>query len=205
MATARRRKTTERKMFCIDVEPAGVKKREVCFDGETGTLDLEKLSGGVGNMRGEVSAREYADYAPFGKKLFPHAIRVLQGSKPLITIAVDELVPISDWDSSALEPPKDAQAWETCRFPQPAKLVRPVPPQYPPRAKFRGVSGIVRVYAVVGVDGYLHDLRMLESPDPDLTAAGLEALRQWKYQPPSCDGKPIRIETFVDVVFALGH
>lgn len=198
-------KNNGKEMSCISVEPFGLNNREVCFDVETGTLDLEKLSSSKGIVQDEISAREYADYAPFGKKLFPHTIRVLQGSKPLITIAVDELVPISDGDSSAFEPPKDAQVWETCRFPQPAKLVSSVPPRYPPTARLRMVSGVVRVYAVIGVDGYLHDLKMLESPDPDLTAAGLEALRHWKYQPPSCDGQPIRIETFVDMVFALGH
>jgi len=38
-----------------------------------------------------------------------------------------------------------------------------------------------------------------------LLQAALEAVRQWKYEPTLLDGKPVQVETTVDVIFQLNN
>jgi len=194
-----------KEMICSVSSPKYLAEQEFCFDSVSSVLALERFPSGQSNGQSEVTAREYADFRQFGKKLFPRNIRVLEGSKAVVTITVDELNEISEAEPALYTPPKDAQVWESCRSSGHASMLSSVPPHYPESARARHVTGIVRAYGVVGENGFLQDLRVLNSPDSDLAAAGLEALRKWRYQPANCHGKPVREEILVDVTFVLGR
>jgi TonB family protein len=80
-----------------------------------------------------------------------------------------------------------------------------VPPTYPGGAKFKGISGIVVLSAVIGQDGRIHSLKVLSSPEEDFSHAALTAVQQWTYKPYLVDGKPVEVDTIITVNFEIAH
>jgi TonB family protein len=72
---------------------------------------------------------------------------------------------------------------------RPPKKIRDVRPAIPDDAARLGVRGIVILEITVDVDGAVKDARVLRSI-PMLDAAALDAVRQWRYEPPAI-GKPV--------------
>jgi len=78
------------------------------------------------------------------------------------------------------------------------KVVKRVEPLYPAGARAFGVSGIAIFACVIDKNGSLRDIAMKKGlPAPTLSYMAMEALRQWKFEPGTIDGKP------VDVLFNL--
>ncbi len=86
---------------------------------------------------------------------------------------------------------------------QEARMLRQVKPAYPPLARQARISGEVRLEAVIGVDGTVRQLRVVNG-HPLLSGAALEAVRQWRYQPTTLNGKPVEVSTVISVRFLLG-
>ena len=87
----------------------------------------------------------------------------------------------------------------------PARLLKQARMPYPEAAKARGATGSVVVRAVIVMDGSLASITTVRSPDPDLTAAAIDALKQWRYEPTKLNGKPVETETLIEVVFNLAQ
>jgi TonB family protein len=87
---------------------------------------------------------------------------------------------------------------------QQAKLVKMPRPSYPPHLKAAGVEGSVLLLAVVGKDGKLSSLQVMNSQvDPDLAKSAVEAVSQWEYQPTLLNGNPVEIVTDIEVNYKL--
>jgi TonB family protein len=82
-------------------------------------------------------------------------------------------------------------------------ILTKVTPRYLEAAKHNRVSGTVLLEAVIGRDGRIHRLKMLKSPDPDLTVAALIAVRQWEYKPYTLNSNPVEVKTTITVIFSL--
>lgn len=85
----------------------------------------------------------------------------------------------------------------------PRKLVD-VKPIYPEAAQDAGREGDVTIDAVIGKDGLVTAARVT-SPEvhPDLAAAAIDAVRQWKYSPTLLNGNPVEVVMSVSVAFKL--
>ena len=83
------------------------------------------------------------------------------------------------------------------------KLVHQAKPEYPEDAKARGIHGDVVLRAVISLDGTILSLTSVSSPDPQLTAAAMNAVRQWRYEPSLLNGKPVETATLITVNFQL--
>jgi protein TonB len=75
-------------------------------------------------------------------------------------------------------------------------------PVYPAIAKASRREGTVVLQAVISTGGAIQNLRVL-SGDPMLTQAALDAVKNWRYRPYLLNGKPIEVETTINVVFKL--
>ena len=85
-----------------------------------------------------------------------------------------------------------------------AKVLTKVQPVYPESAKAAGAQGTVVLHAVVGMDGKLLSLQVLNSQiNPDLARAAVEAVSQWRYQPTLLNGEPVEVDTVITVNFKL--
>jgi len=85
-----------------------------------------------------------------------------------------------------------------------SQLIHRVKPQYPKKARQQRIEGVVRIFAIQGKDGTLHDLKLIKG-DPLLSDAALKAVQQWRYQPVLLSGVPVEIETTIDVRFQLNQ
>src|SRR5213080_3989753 len=83
-----------------------------------------------------------------------------------------------------------------------AKLISSVPPVYPTLAKNQHVSGNVTVDALIDASGRVTTMKVVSGPTL-LQQAAMDALKQWKYQPASLDGKPVAMHLTVTVQFRL--
>lgn len=82
-------------------------------------------------------------------------------------------------------------------------LVTKVQPIYPKAAKMAGVQGVVLLETVISKEGEPLDIRVISSPNDDLTQSSLEAVRQWRYRPTLLNGNPVEIVTDVNVNYTL--
>lgn len=57
---------------------------------------------------------------------------------------------------------------------------------------------------MIGADGRLSDLKVLSAPDSALANSALSALGQWKYEPETCHGTPVPVETLIYIIYNLG-
>lgn len=85
---------------------------------------------------------------------------------------------------------------------KPARLISSVPPSYPALARTQHVAGDVRVDALIDATGRVTTMKIVSGPSL-LHQAAMEALRQWRYQPATLDGKPVAMHLTVTLQFRL--
>ncbi len=94
---------------------------------------------------------------------------------------------------------KSAQEGRNLQIGQLTNLVEPV---YPPDALQHRIEGTVKLHVVIGVDGAIKSLEPRSGPEL-LIQAAMTAVRDWKYNPTTLNGKPIETQEDVSFVFRL--
>jgi len=82
-------------------------------------------------------------------------------------------------------------------------VVEKINPKYPPEAREEKVMGMVTVETVITEEGVVEEIRVLKSPDDRLSAAAVEAIIQWQFEPALCDGKPVAVYYNLTIKFRL--
>ncbi len=82
------------------------------------------------------------------------------------------------------------------------KQIKDVKPVYPDVAQNARVEGIVILDAAIDVQGNVKDVTVIRSI-PLLDQAAIDAVEQWKYEPPLVDGRPTEVVMTVTVTFTL--
>ena len=88
---------------------------------------------------------------------------------------------------------------------QASKLIEQPRPEYPAEARARGIQGTVLMRAVISKEGEILSLKVLKSPDPELSKAATDAVAQWRYEPTLLNGEPIEVVSRVAVQFQIEH
>ena len=86
---------------------------------------------------------------------------------------------------------------------QAAKLIKQVHPVYPAGLKEQGITGTVMLRAVISTTGEPLNPEVVNTVDPGLAQAALDAVRQWRYQPTLLNGQPVEVVTTVKMTFVL--
>jgi protein TonB len=87
---------------------------------------------------------------------------------------------------------------------EPPQPLSQVPPRWPEAARRRGLSGSVTLSLLIGVDGAIQEVSVLESQPPGVfDAAATEAVRQWRFSPGQYEGRPVSVRVTQPVVFNL--
>ena len=87
---------------------------------------------------------------------------------------------------------------------QAARLVRQPKPVYPPLARQARIQGTVRFNAIIGRDGTIQNLQLVNG-HPLLVPSAQDAVKQWVYQPTLLNGEPVEVITIIDVNFTLSQ
>ena len=151
----------------------------------------------------------YQQLAAFQHRIVAKHILVSDGLDKLIEMDVDSLTGASSQQLSSLVPPPDsscaAQPSSDGQRLEAGHRLTSVDPVYPEFAKQRRIQGTVRLAAKIGADGRLTSIEVLHSPDPMLTAAAEQAVRQWTYAPYLVDGRPVEVNSVIQVHYHLGR
>jgi len=83
-----------------------------------------------------------------------------------------------------------------------AELISKVAPIYPSLAKNQHVSGNVLIDALIDANGRVTTMKVISGPTL-LHQSAMDALRQWKYQPATLDGKAVPMHLTVTLQFRL--
>ena len=75
-------------------------------------------------------------------------------------------------------------------------------PAYPPLARRSGMSGVVRLEAIINRDGYISEPRVTGG-HPLFVRAALDAVKQWRYAPTRLNGTAVEVITQIEVRFVL--
>lgn len=145
-------------------------------------------------------------------KFIPREITFFEGKRKILTAKVEGITFLGPSDP-ALTPPATATNMTILkveRVPLDSAvaqgfLIRKPQVIYPQDAKDARVSGKVVLHAVIGTDGGIHELHVLSTPWPSLTASALSAVSQWEYKPYKLNGEPVEVETTIEVIYTLGN
>jgi TonB family protein len=83
------------------------------------------------------------------------------------------------------------------------QLVYKTDPQYSEQARNAKFQGTLTLTVNIGTDGMVHGVRVSKSLGLGQDEKGIEAVRQWKFQPAYEDGKPIPYTATVQLEFRL--
>jgi TonB family protein len=74
---------------------------------------------------------------------------------------------------------------------RPLRLLTRVEPKYPLVEAFRNQSGNVMTQIRVEPDGSVSNVQVLQKVQPQIDAATVDAIKQWRFEPPTRYGKPV--------------
>ncbi len=176
---------------CIDFENiVGSKK-------ENGQICIERATGVV--IYWQYGQREiwYSNYLPFAGKLLPRHITAAQGA--FYSLEADVIYnEVKSFPSDAFTPLVDAEITDVCTNSRPPILKHAPDPVYPPSLRRGAFKGKMVVEVEIGEDGHVKKEAIVQTVHPDLDRAVLIAVRQWIYEPKTCDGKPVPSVTKVE-------
>jgi TonB family protein len=96
----------------------------------------------------------------------------------------------------------DAQRVRVSQTVSQGLVVKRVYPRYPPEARKEHVQGTVVLMVLISREGDVSEVKLI-SGDPILAPAAIDAVKQWKYKPYLLDGRPVEVETTVQINFTL--
>ena len=101
---------------------------------------------------------------------------------------------------SRIRCPRSDQSGFTVQSHRATHLIAFAEPAYPAAAKTHGIEGTVLLDAVIDREGAIKDLSA-RTGHPWLAESALETVRQWRYRPYLLNGKPVRMQTQITVLF----
>lgn len=81
-------------------------------------------------------------------------------------------------------------------------VINKTEPVYPKIALAAHLSGVVLLHAIISKEGAITELQVVNG-SPLLTAAAIDAVKQWRYRPYLLNGEPVEVETYVTVTFEI--
>lgn len=85
----------------------------------------------------------------------------------------------------------------------PFRLVKKVIPEYPRAAVQQHVQGTIAVDVSIGADGVPRIIKVVATRSPDLEKSSVNAITDWRYEPATCNGSPVPVETVLRVDYTL--
>lgn len=83
------------------------------------------------------------------------------------------------------------------------RLIYGPDPEFSEEARKAKYQGTVVLWAIVGTDGRVHEIRVQQSLGMGLDEKAIEAVRVWRFEPARKNGQPVAVQVNVEVNFRL--
>ncbi len=203
LTKVKRREKAGVRQDCTEVKWQPRNARILCFDAANGALLSTDYPENENMLPPEISRIEYSALTPVAGRLIPYETQAMRGRKIILSVKVLDISKIVMENPERFKIQPGTEFWAACYGGHEAELANRIQPPYPLSARSSGEQGRVIFYAVIEADGSLSHLTLIHRAPPDLEAASLQAIRQWRYKPATCGQTPIRVETSIPVEFAL--
>jgi TonB family protein len=110
-------------------------------------------------------------------------------------------------NSNVSAPPQTAEAEKRVTVGgtvQAARLIQRVQPSYPESARKEHLQGIVKLRALITKDGSVQHLYVIQGYC-SLAESSIEAVKKWRYTPTMLLGRPVEVDTQINVIFSLSQ
>lgn len=116
-----------------------------------------------------------------------------------------DAAPARSADTSLRSRQNGSQVYQPGNGVKPPRLAKDVKPQYTPEAKEARIQGSVWLEAVVLDTGEVGDVSVVKSLDTvyGLDDQAVKAMKQWRFEPGTKDGKPVAVRIDVEMTFTL--
>ena len=153
------------------------------------TLDIAKA-----NRAESILTPEQAVEPTGSNPLIPPSLHLSPVRIPMFQSAVRSAFTAANWPAGAISVPE-----ETSRL----LLIHQVAPHYPLEALRAGLQGPVVFQALVGRDGSIQDLKLVNGYFA-LGLAAVDAVKQWRFRPYRLNGEFVEMQTYLTVNFPAG-
>ena len=142
-------------------------------------------------------------------RYLPKDIAILDGKRELLSAKLELVEGLASSDPAFTPDPHkvyvNIASVKTSAKTAAGWLVKTVTPIYPQDAKDAHVSGTVVLNAVIGRDGRVHELQVVETPWPSLAASAMSAVSRWEYKPYLLNGEPVEVHAKINVIYHLRY
>lgn len=128
----------------------------------------------------------------------------------MVTIALGLLVPVGlcvasddDKNKQGEKKPDGAEVYEPGPAVKSPKLIHYVEPEFSANSKEAFVEGVVKVSTVVTTEGTASDCQIIRGLNAEEDKTALKAVKLWRFQPGTKDGKPVNVRVTVEIEFHL--
>ena len=83
--------------------------------------------------------------------------------------------------------------------------IHEVAPQYTEEARKARIQGSVILQAIIDKGGDVERVEVLKGLPIGLSEASVEAVKQWRFEPATLDGKPVKVYFNLTINFRLGE
>ncbi|GGH02356.1 energy transducer TonB [Silvibacterium dinghuense] len=141
----------------------------------------------------------------------PIQLQIVDGEKSYASAHLEEGNLIGTVNEAAFQPPPDAVETgpnnvlsEKVDGLIKGHRIAGDPPIYPVESKQQHWEGEVDISAIIAEDGTIQQLMVISAPDYRLAAAAMLAVHTWRFQPFLLRGKPVSVQTQINVTYRLG-
>jgi TonB family protein len=114
-------------------------------------------------------------------------------------VAAQDTKPAADKKSDA----KTDEVYTAGGDVKPPKVLHYVEPDFSASSQEAYVEGVVRLSAIVNLDGQPSDLKVIAGLNAEEDKTALAALQQWRFKPGTKNDKPVRVRITVEINFHL--
>ena len=88
---------------------------------------------------------------------------------------------------------------------KPPKLIHSVYPEFSEEARRAKFSGTVEVHLIIDENGNPTHVQVAKSAGMGLDEEAVKAVSQYRFKPATKDGKPVKVEVYIDVSFQMAQ
>lgn len=85
----------------------------------------------------------------------------------------------------------------------PPKKIRDVWPVYPSALRGTGTEGTVQMEGIIGLDGYVGDIKIMGDAHPELAQSAIAAVREWRYTETLLNCEPVEVMMTITTNFKV--